>query len=101
VRHDLEHRGQDGPQRGPGDVQEVKSDEPEQSDGERVLKLSDGPVLEGAAGDGEMVGEVHGRFFNKGQYQVFLARNTSDSKCIGPSGLKALRMTDEDIIRCS
>jgi hypothetical protein len=27
--------------------------------------LGYGPVLEGAAGSAEMVGEVHGRFFNK------------------------------------
>ena len=56
---DLEGRGQKRPERSPGDAEDPEAEEPEEADGEGVLKLGDGPVLEGGGGDAEVVGGGH------------------------------------------
>ena len=58
MRHDLEYSRDPCPQWGQGDVQNVESNQPQHSNGERILCLGNGPVLQRAAGGSYVVPEV-------------------------------------------
>src|SRR5580700_5370657 len=57
--HDLQRRREHGPERRPGDFEQIQTDPPEQPDRDGILQLSDGPVLQGAAGNAGMFAETH------------------------------------------
>jgi hypothetical protein len=61
VGDDLQGRGEQRPEYRPGDAEDPETEEPEEADGEGILKLGDGPVLEGRGGDADVVGGGHGR----------------------------------------
>ena len=62
MRHDLEHCRKQRPKGRQRNMEEVKSDEPEYSDSQRVLQLGNSPVLQRAASGAKVISEVHHRW---------------------------------------
>ncbi len=60
---DLGHKLEDGaeqcPQRSSGHANDVKTDQPQESDGQRILKLRDEPVFQRATGDLKVFSNFH------------------------------------------
>jgi|HubBroStandDraft_6_1064221.scaffolds.fasta_scaffold138967_2 hypothetical protein len=59
VGHELQSSGQQGPERRPWHFQQIKPNQPQGCDSERVLQLGDDPVLKRAAGSANVVSEIH------------------------------------------
>ena len=59
LRHKLEERAQQCPQRGPRHSDNVEPNQPEQADGQRILELRDEPVLQRSTGDAKVFSEIH------------------------------------------
>src|SRR3981081_4678725 len=59
MRNDLQHRSQHGPQWSPRNANNPQAEQPEEADRNRVLQLSDSPVLESGGGDADMIGCWH------------------------------------------
>src|ERR1700757_913437 len=59
VGHNLKNRSQDCPQRRPRNLQQVKTKQPETADCQRILRLGESPVFQGAAGDTSVLAKTH------------------------------------------
>src|SRR6185437_13066481 len=57
--HDLQHSREQSPQWSQRDMEDVKTDQPEHSHGNRVLELSHGPLFERASGGAQMIPNIH------------------------------------------
>jgi hypothetical protein len=57
--HKLEDCAEQCPQRGPGHENDLKPDQPEKTYSQRILELSDEPVLQRAAGYAKVLSEIH------------------------------------------
>ena len=77
---DLQRGGEQRPQRGPGDADDPQAKQPEEADGERVLHLRDGPMLESGGCDADVVG---GRHFDAANFRA----NSTGNDGVAPAWL--------------
>jgi len=59
MRNDLQSCRQRGPQRSPRDTNDPEAKQPEEADSQRVLQLTDSPVLQSGGSDSDVIGGCH------------------------------------------
>src|SRR5438445_5878228 len=82
VRHKLQNSSQQSPERCPWNFHNPQTDQPEDTDRERILKLRENPLLQRSAGDVKMLSEFHLLLDASGTLRATKLRSVTSLTCV-------------------